>query len=200
VTTSKVIKRLVQLAPDVFRAYPLRTNRCIYSTAAGIAALGQLGVEARPLSVVYDIVNQSWVQWTTDGHPGGPAEAMRRGCKIVSCGYPPGAVGSPVHLTDPGTGWHGHLVIEVPDLQLLIDLNFEQFSRPAHQLVLPGAVVLNTQGRDVMAFDVPVGGLLRVEAKRADHSYEDAKDWQLRAARTDIVHSLVQAVRKGTVL
>lgn len=198
-TRLKTIQRLAKLQPAVFDRKKLAPSRCILATAVGVEVLGRFGVQARPLSVKLDLVNAAWVRWVQAGKPGGQAAALKMGAWALAAGYPPEAWGvQPNAVAKPERGgWDGHLVVEVPGNQCLIDLDMQQLNRPDKGIIMPDAAVLHLVEPDVGTYTTPDGGMLRVEAKREDLTFQAARDWWDRGNRADLVDEVERAVRKG---
>jgi hypothetical protein len=197
VTKSKVISRLVELQPPILDAWLAERSRCILATAIGIDVLRHFDIDARPVSVQMDLWNKPWVDWVRAGKPGeGTITAVldleRRGGYMLSAGD--SSVPVPGGL-QPGR-WDGHLMVEVPGpTALLIDLDLQQFRRPAKGFNLPAAVVFHLTDPQGAEFTIPGGGKLRIETKRHDQSFTAAPDWNSQAKRQAVVKEVIRAIR-----
>jgi len=196
VTRTKVIQRLAVQVPLVFRQHQLKATRCILATSVGLDVLRAFGIEARALSVKLDLVNAAWVRWVEAGKPGGDQAALKLGAWALAAGYPPEAWGVPKRVVPAGS-WDGHLVIEVPAMKVLIDLDMQQLNRADKGIVMPDAAVLHLVDSNVATYNTPDGGMLRIEARREDLSFQVARDWWDRPHRQGLVDEVIRGIRKG---
>lgn len=192
--TGKALRALVAAAPEVFASRPLKRNRCILTTACGIAALAEVGVEAEALSVHLQLVNPAMNAWAEEGFPGGEEEGRRRGAFLLETDL--GRVPEPGGLsavTRSGE-WRGHLVVYVPRASALVDLDFQQLSRPERGIAVPPAVALAWPSREGRgSFELGGGMRLRVASVGGDRSFEVAPDWE---ADREVVADLARAMRR----
>ena len=184
-TQSKVLDRLVRYAPPILARAAAARHRCILATAVGLDVLAVFDVPAAPLAVLVDLVNQRYLDARAAGFSA--ASAIATGGHVITT--------APPEYTDvPGNAWAGHLVICTHGG--LIDLDLQQFRRPAFGLELPAAAQFAWRdGLRAREFEVP-GGRLRYEVVD-DRSYEQSKDWYLPHRRAPIVGDVCRAIRKG---
>jgi hypothetical protein len=198
VKRTKILQRLIIDGRQHLNAV-VREPACILCTAIGCDVLKTFGIDARPLSVQVDVVNQAWLTWTDDGRPGGPTGGLARGAWAITCG---GEDTDPTHFSptllpvEPGKAWDGHLVIQVEEG--IIDLDLLAFSRPTKNLVLPAAALFafDAAAGQGQAFQID-GHLIRYQPKPADRSWEATRDWRSITKRQATVDRIVRLIRKG---
>ncbi len=197
-TTSKAVSRLMAASIEVFKLHPhLAPNRCILATAVGLDVLKHFGLLARPLSVKVAVLSPAWVRWHQAGRPNLTLmELADLGVWALTCGFPPDP-GMTLGASVPGNNaWNGHLLIEVPAVKQLVDLNTGQFSRPAKDILFPAVMAWDWNGQ-VVSREFGHGMAIRIEPKRDDVSYTAAVDWWNVDRRRPIVDEIVKLVRKG---
>lgn len=188
------------MAPPILEANSRTIQRCIMSTAVGVNVLQAFGItDARPLSLTLDVVNAAYLDWVREGKPGGIFEYQRRNCHVLSAGYPPGTPGIQPIPDDARPGWHGHVVVWVPSVQTIIDLNMGGMSRPQKGMAMPDSAVLKLPTLEGFDYDLPNGGKMRIVGKADDWSFTDAKDWQMIAGQLNepTTREVWRAVRAG---
>lgn len=193
-TPGKVIDRLVAYAPAVLSAWA--NPKCVLATATGLYTLRQFGIESAGVAVIAEAANPAYMDWIRRGNPGELFHAM--GCWFIS--NDPNFEGAelPRQVAEPRRATIQHVVLHVPKLGCIIDLNLDQFNRPSKQLVLP-----------VSALKLPWDG---VHASRGwdtgavryrpwpvhDDSWQAAPDWVNGLQKTEaMVKELTRAIRKG---
>jgi len=195
-TATKAISRLLAWSPIVFGSMALRPRRCIFATRVGLDVLEAFDVAAVARPVVACVANAPYVSWR---------ETDR------SAAAPPGAwavwAGLPLAPDDPletGKGWPGHLVVYLPGLAQLLDLDFQQFRRPAKLLDTPPAVVADWPADVNVAHYVGHDArrrlfVARYERNETNRGYVAAVDWDRnRPIIRDTVAALVRLIRKGS--
>jgi hypothetical protein len=195
---SKILARLVHYAPSALRLRAKPGPRCVLATRIGIDVLARFGLAAAPLQVIVEVANAAYVEWVTDGAPGGDDQQRARGVWLVS--------NDPVkrrrHGELPRQGplvtapWDGHLAIDT--CGHLVDLDAQQFARPTRGICPPPALALPWDGH-ATGCDLPQGGALFYQPWPIDfpiEDYRDAPDW--RCDIRDIVDALTRAIRKGS--
>lgn len=195
-TRLKVLKRLVRFAQPVLQRERLEHARCILATAVGVDALAAFGIPARPLSVDVWVVNQPWLDWR-DRDPEGPQPADAW-LLAGGVGQPKDAPTAPPLVPRSLKPWDGHLVVEVPSMKVLLDLDLRAMARPTKGITLPDAAAFDWDGVNDQTYRIPTGGAIRYAAQRDDRSWEQANDWKRQDWRkTLFVDPLVRAIRKG---
>ncbi len=193
-TPTKVIRRLIDVAPPIIAENARVPNRCVLATAIGVATLARFGIEAAPLAVSVRLANAAYMRWLEEGEPGGADEAVRRGAFVLdtSAGRLGPAGLSVMEIT--GRAWNRHLVILVPDRECVIDLDAQQLNRAERGVHVPSALVLNWP-RGELERTWPIGAsCLYLRAEPQDRSFEAATDWQVFP---EIVGRVERAIRKG---
>lgn len=102
---------------------------CILSTAVGLEVFRYFDIEARPVGVTVQIVNQALREMVEAGVTD-PNEVARRRAKVLE-------VEGSNRLDYEKGEWDGHLVIVVRDStgqEVLVDLAADQFDRPAYRI------------------------------------------------------------------
>lgn len=194
-TRGKVIQRIIELQPVIFERQLGTPNRCILATSVGIDVLAHFGIDARPLSVKVQILNAAWVKWIRAGSPGGATLVGQMALKnaggwAVVAGDEDGPEERPGH-------WNGHLVIELPGLRAVMDLDLQQMARPQKGIVIPPAAVFHLADEHGGEYQTQDGGLVQITAKRGDESFRVARDWADQAKRRPLVDQVIRAIRKG---
>jgi hypothetical protein len=113
---------------------------CIEATRAGIAALAQAGIAARPLPCGITVFNQTALDLYMRGVP--------------RTRWPPAARSVTVspELPNSGPGWNGHLVIDHDEF--VCDLSLGAFSRPGRVHTRP---TVWAKGTDLVPVDATAG-------------------------------------------
>ena len=192
-TPSKVIKRLVEFGPSVIAPHTKIASHCVLATRIGIDVLARFAVLAVPQAVRVQAINK----------------IMRDALAVEQLGHDPDwqaiAIAG-VYMIDtggPGKGdvdpetknWRGHLVISVPTLGCLVDLNTGAMSRPRKGIVMPPAVSMEFHAPE-SRYELPLGAQV-VYGLDDDMQWQRARDWTDRDRLADIVDQLTRAIRKG---
>ena len=142
------------------------------------------------------VANSPYVLWKDeDRRRPTPSDAW-----AVWAGLPP----LPDDPIQNGKGWNGHLVVYVPSLSSVLDLDFQQFRRPLKLLDTPPAIVAEWPRSDTVAHFVGRDACRRLYVVRYEHNptnlgYTVAKDWRRdRPVIRETVSSLVRMIRKGS--
>jgi len=136
---AQVVAALVKVArPVILSEFEARS--CIASTRIGMDALEYFGVKAVPIPLMIMIFN-------AEAH-----EMLRAGKDLLelqaeTLKYTPTDPGGPWTMgvgaeVENGDGWAGHLVVGLPQMRLLVDLSFDQASRPLKGLKFTGPQLL----------------------------------------------------------
>lgn len=191
-TETKILARLMQLAPAIIEVNARTRNRCIMATRIGIDTLRALGITALPLSVQTTVANVAYQRFVDSLGGRVPTKedvdiVKATGAWVVDGGDP----------TAPGEGWSGHLVLHVPKHQGLIDLDFQQFHRPHKDIrVNPAELFAWPTGSTNRLYTLRNGVQVQIRENPINHGFADAKDWDSTRS-ADITQQLVQAIRKG---
>jgi hypothetical protein len=184
---TKAIDRLAAVGPAVLDAWSKPgIGRCILSTAVGLDVLAALGFEAEPWPVEVEIANAAYARLV----PHVDLFAARvAGAWAVTVGRSTPA---------GGPGWNGHLVIRPTGADLIVDLDAGQFSRPAHGIAVPPALIVPWLREMAGVEGVQPGGVrVRYTRDAANTGYREAPDWRLVERRRPIVAEIVRLIRKG---
>lgn len=106
------------------------------------------------------------------------------------------------HPDATGPGWTGHLMIQVPARDVLIDLDLKHYRRPApHRLILPdNGVFAWPAGSTLRRYELPgQHGGMEIQATPENNGYVQARDWWAKDKRAPFVSTLVRAIRKGRI-
>lgn len=196
-TPAKVLDRL---GPAYTRLVHTEGPACILATAIGVDTLREFGIEARPLSVMVDLVNPAWLKWHQDGQVGGADGLLASGAWQLSTGHPEDVAANfqppTVQVSKP---WDGHLVIELASSRAsILDLDLGAMRRPAKGIHVPPVGWFSGWNGTAGEWPLPGGCRIRYEAKRQDvASWGGARDWWDRDKRAATVAALVRAIRKG---
>lgn len=197
-TLTKLLNRLAERGPSVINKHTKPGPHCVLSTTVGQMALARFGVQAEPYPVAVIVCNQAWVDWRDSDYQGGVAEQQRRGAYLLS--NTPDFKGQSFSYVKIDKPWDGHLVLRVPKVQALIDLDLGAFNRPQHNIVLPPAIVapLTPEGFVSGTFTdkgitttIGYGPLVAPYA----NDYLTARDWVERDRFAEHVDELVRAIR-----
>lgn len=182
-TKSKIVSRLVSDVPviiDLMFDGRLEHSRCVMATAVGVDVLAAFNIEARPLSVKIDLLNRAYVEFLNGTLAGDPES---HGAWRLTGGDPSleDRLTAKTQVPQPVKPWHGHLVVEIPAMEMLVDLDLRQMNRPQKQIVLPSAAGFRWDG--VSGAYVVNGNVMQYVARRDDVSWEEAPDWKYRQTR-----------------
>lgn len=122
-----IIASLINNLPRVMEQATRMPNHCIAATAVAVEVFKRLGMPARPTPVNVSVFNDSGWKHYRRGllPPQWPEEAWS-----VGVGYDPKKI-----YSDDGN-WNGHLIVRLPELNVLIDFNCSAISRPKRGIVL----------------------------------------------------------------
>ncbi len=194
-TPSKVVRRLVSYAPAVIAQwskpdYP----RCILATRIGCDVLRAFALEAAPLPVVVDVANARFFEWAAQG--GTREQFLERGCWLITNEPKDHFDELPPQVPRPARGTNQHVVLHVPRLGVIVDLDLRQMQRPQKGIVPPDAIMLPWDGVETgQAFGW--GGVrYRPWPTEVASDWQDAGDWQ-KGPHAGVTEALVRAVRKG---
>ena len=130
----KVIQALLETARPHLREEFERAS-CIASTRIGIDVLEYFGIKAEPVSLFLIILNDEAMKMLTEEEK--TMQDVKEATEKRGLGEPGGpwtmGIGADV---ENGDGWAGHLMIGLPEDQVLLDLSIDQASRPHKNLVL----------------------------------------------------------------
>jgi hypothetical protein len=186
VTPDKVINRLMEFAPSLIGDKVRVHARCILATKIGIDVLAAFDIKADPCPVRIVMANRRYVRALEDG--ASPVTAIATGGHLM------------VTSDHPNTAqaWSGHLMIHVPAKQVLLDLDFRQFSRPAHGINLP----------ETALFEWPTGTVTRecrnnqvqlAITRTEDDDFRTGADWQGQPQTTAIVRAVIRSIKANRV-
>ena len=169
------------------------SNSCIPTTRVLVAALENLGIKARPLSVRATVINGQYIAAVEElGRPfRDKAEAMvwHRSKGVFSYGI--GAKAA------PGT-WQGHLVAVVRQ-RVLVDLTIGQADHPEHDMVL-SPMFCDVSGRFLNGHEQATFGnngcRVLYEALPGDRGYQATPNWHY-ADCVDMAREVEKRVRQG---
>jgi hypothetical protein len=209
---STVVERLVKYGPTVMirtaalEGCTLTQQRCILATGVGVDTLSVFGIEAKPLSLAVEFRNRAWVDYVAalpEGHrltAEELAEMDAQGAWVIHTGWPDNERSGKRDLLT--NGWHGHLVIHVPNIDgvgsAIVDLDFRGFARPHKNITVPSAASFMFNGKPAI-YNFPDGCALAIQPKPEDRTWEDAPDWRDHFRRERTVRALVQAIRKDSL-
>jgi hypothetical protein len=180
--SDNVIDALVKLAPAVIALHAIKPNRCILATRVGCEVLRYFDVPHEPLVVNVKLVNAAMYAWGRDGYPGGAEAGKALGAHMIE-----------VHESVPGPGWSGHLVIEVAGG--IVDLDLQQFQRPAKAIDLPHAASFATSTAHDWVYEIN-GSHLWYIPRRGDTSFMRARDWYDHGDRMPAASLLIRAIKQ----
>lgn len=183
-TSSKVIDRIREFGPPIIAAYTRVHARCIAATAMGCDVLRAFDIRAEPYPVAIEIANRAFVEAKARGAD--PVTAIARGGHVL------------VMNPDPvPNGWPGHLMIHLPTMGLLLDLDFRQFRRVQQDIAAaPAELFPWPAGTTARTFENPDGARLVIQATD-DRSFERSPDWTDTGRRRQAVAELARAIRKN---
>ena len=190
----KIVQRLVDVAPAIIASWAKNGGRCILATKVGIRALQEFNIVARPLSVRTVIHNRIMLDFLAkiDREQLTPTKADWQ--KLKDEGGWTVDVGD---RTAPGPGWAGHVVVHVPDLQVIVDLDLQALHRPHKDIHLaPAAVFQWPTGSTVREYVSQRGFSIGIKEEPFNQDFRDAKDW----TRTEDDHiglEIARAIRKA---
>lgn len=190
-TPRKVLARLVEFGPQVIEPWTRIPNHCVLATAIGIDVLARFNIPAEPLACEVKLANRAWLAGVAACPPDLEPDWVAlgaRGAWLVATDTP-GLVG-------PGM-WAGHLVISLPHMGAVLDLNLGQMNRPTKAIEVPSAALFPFTPPRVV-YDLPHGCELAIQVS-ADTSWRGAPDWFDESRRFNVVDELTRAVRKGRV-
>lgn len=124
---AEVVAALIKVArPVILSMFDARS--CIASTRIGIDALDYFGVQAVPVPLSIVVFNTEALEMLHAGKdlPEIQAEALKYDATDQGGPWTMG-VGAEIENSN---GWAGHLVVGLPQMRLLLDLAFDQVSRP----------------------------------------------------------------------
>lgn len=180
--SDSVIDALVKLAPAVIALHAKPGGRCILATRVGCEVLRYFEVPHAPLAVNVKLMNAAMLEWVKAGQPGGVEIAKACGAHMIE-----------IHESVPGPGWSGHCVIEVPGG--IVDLDLQQFQRPAKQIDVPNASSFAT-GPEPWLYEINGSHLLYIP-RRGDLSFMDSPDWRRAGPQSPQAGMLIRAIKKG---
>lgn len=118
---------------------------CIASTRIGLDVLAYFGVQAEPLPLFMLVLNGEAINLAATGMSQAELRAEMNKYGLDEPGGPWGiGVGAEI---ENSKDWAGHLMIAVPNLRVLLDMSFDQASRPHKDLSFPD------EGQVFAAFD-----------------------------------------------
>jgi len=183
----KVLARLATFAPPIIAADPAVTQhaRCVLACAVGGDVLSAFAIPWVALPVHVALANAAYV--AALGRGAEPAVAVARGGHYMT-------------TRDAPTGpqeWGGHLVLWMPTLRLIADLDLRQFARPAKGIRPQAAEIFPwAPGARALECTLPGGVYLRYDCTD-DRRFEAAPDWCRRERRAPLVAAVCRAVRAG---
>jgi len=130
----EIIDALVKCAPPIIEEHSKERSRCILATAIGLEVLDYFGILAKEMPCEVTIFNQTARDWVRANCLGpAPSEGA-----ILECIMNP-----PPEKSKHLKGWSGHLIILTKKKPvILIDLDMQQFNRPAKNISVPSAASL----------------------------------------------------------
>jgi hypothetical protein len=185
-TTTKILDRLIRFAPPLLDANcKPGVGRCILATAVGLDVLRAFDIAAEPRAVHMKLANAQYIAARLRGAD--PVTAVARGGHLMA----------PNEGLRSATSWGGHLVIELPTVGKLLDLDHGQFRRPAHGILVEDADLFdwpaNTREREFVGVNRARLVITVVE----DDYYQLSKDWTEPSRWRPLATTLVRAVRAG---
>ena len=200
-TPTKILRRLATLGPIIIDRHAKPGGRCVMATRCCIVTLAQFGIDASPLSVRIVIHNQAMAAFLNDLGDRVPTTADWEGVReagghTLDAGDLSVPLPNVVHRPG-GRDWNGHLMAAVPRFSSLVDLDLQQFCRPAKQIRLPpGASFTWEPGTTKHTYPLPGGGIIGIQAQPFNDGWQDAGDWKINADEP-VIQELLRAVRKG---
>lgn len=193
-TRTKILRRVVQYAPRIISQWARYNGRCVLATRVGYDVLRACGIEAEPIAVIIDVANAPYFAWAA--HGGTRDEFRASGCWLISNDPVTPMDELPPQVPRPPRGTNQHLVLHVPAVAALVDLDLRQMARPQHQILPPDAIMLPWDGAETgQAWG---WGAVRYRPWPADVVAPDwraVKDW--RGPHAGVTDALIRAVRKG---
>jgi hypothetical protein len=175
----------------------LEQARCVLATAVGVAVLREFRVEARPLSVCVDVWNAAFAEWVNAGYPGGEDGYRTSGAWWLRTAEERQDIDDARRLRPaPRKPWNGHLVVEVPQYQLILDLDAQQLGRPERNMPMPPAAAFAWRG-SAGEYTLPGPVYVRYEEWPDNVGWMAAKDWCDPTVRAPFVRALVALIGKG---
>lgn len=155
----------------------ISASSCVWATRAGIEVLRHFGIRARPLSVSIGVYNAGAVaQVVAAGRPLSAEEMdWDRGWAVGTDPDQPALPAAPGRKA-----WNGHLIVEVPALDVLVDLSLDQYARPIKNLVVvPSAFAVDDDWRRRRGSHWRVGDCMVSYRARPDNTgWKGAGDWR----------------------
>ena len=181
---------LLREAPPILAASVDESCRCILAARLVVDVLGRLDVPVVPIPVSVAAANR-WAVALAEKRIAFD-EAVRLGASVVM---------TETSVVRPGR-YPAHLVCYVPDLRLVVDLDAQQFARPARAIYVPPATRFRAnarvlRGEEVVDLALPDDGVLsysRIVAPLAD--YREAPNWRApNRAMLALAAALAEAAR-----
>jgi len=164
---------MVENVPPFLAQYVDQPRRCILATRFGYDICRHFNVKAEAVTVNTRALNATMMECLQRNVS--PEEAQELGAWEVAVD---------VDSVNPeNTGYPGHLVLYMEDLRRCVDLDAQQFSRPAKRMVVPDAVQFQVtgpflSGRGVQTFTLSEGGVLMYQRWTSTYDYRQAPNWK----------------------
>jgi hypothetical protein len=187
-TPRKILGRLCSFAPPIIAADPAvqQHARCVLACAIGGDVLSAFDIPWVPLPVHATLANAAYIAALARGAE--PAVAVARGGHYMTTRDAPAGPRE----------WAGHLVLWVPSLHVIADLDLRQFERPARGIRPPRPADVfpwRPEARG-LEYTLPGGEVLRYDCTE-DRRFEASPDWCRRERRAPLVAAVCRAVRAG---
>lgn len=172
-----------------------KPRSCVASTRIGVEVARRLGMEAWPLAVKVDVLNDVAYRAVVAAGETGELPDQDR---VAAAG---GKV-----LSVEGTGqlgpqeWDGHLVVMVRDsagAEVLVDLSADQFSKPSHDIALRPFYAKADRWPLLLSFGSEPPLTWIVYRRIGSRSFRQAVDWTHRDRWEDLVDQMVEEIGAG---
>ena len=151
---------------------PRGDGRCLVASRIGLEALRYFEVGVAPLPTRALAVDRNWIEWQREG----AEPPMPAGSWSVGVGWETDA-----------PGLSAHVVLELEDDGLLLDLDSAQLARPHRGILVPRSVltplVVDGEGRTWAAVDLEEGGQLTYIPHPSPPAFRSAPDWRRSGQR-----------------
>lgn len=186
------LRVLIREAPAILQAQVTEPRRCILATRLAYDVLAAVNVRSEALPVIVRAMNAALIQALEENLT--EEQAAERGAWEVRT--------DSENVLDREDGYPGHLLLYVPDLQFCLDLDSQQFSRPAKKIwVLPVTAFAATP--KFLRGDLHINPLeedgvqVYQRLAKAQKDYRTAPNWAApTVAMKEITENLVARVKE----
>lgn len=177
---------------EVARQFPFGTiasSRCIMASKVGREVLAYFGIVAEAVAVDMVVGNAVWWAWVTAGM----IDAMPDEAWSVAT----------VEVKTPTTGFDGHVLLHLPAVPALLDLDFQQFARPKKGIIVEPTLLLPLDaqaaerfrpGGAPLLFTQPGTGVVIHLERTARTDWRRSPDWHTHHHR-DLIGPIIRRLK-----